>query len=44
MVMISKFILKKVKKYGRFGLYLNNDKVDYFGNLGWEVNWKDRLV
>ena len=44
MVKTSKLTPKKVKKYGRFGLYSNNDKVDYFGNSGREANRKDRLV
>lgn len=42
--MTSKLTPKKVKKYGRFGLYSNNDKVDDFDNSGREANRKDRLV
>ena len=42
--MTSKLTPKKVKKYGRFGSYSNNDKVYYFGNSGREANRKDRLV
>ena len=41
--MTSKLTPKKVKKYGRFGLYLN-DKVDYFDNSGREADRKDGLV
>ena len=42
--MTSKLTTRKVKKYGRFGLYSNNDKVDYFGNSGREADRKDELV
>ena len=42
--MTSKLTTRKVKKYGRFGLYSNNDKVDYFDNSGREADRKDELV